>query len=150
MKTYVLESEQFIPRPIDEVFAFFSRPENLEELTPTWLNFKIVEAPKTLAAEVLIRYRLSWHGVPIRWTTQIKEWNPPHRFVDVALSGPYVLWNHEHLFAPHENGTLMHDRVTYALPLGWLGVLAHRLCVRRDVERIFEFRTHRMGQLFPA
>ena len=77
----------------------------------------------------------------MRWRTRIEAWEPPHRFVDVQLSGPYSLWEHTHEFeADGEEATLIRDRVRYALPLGPLGELAHRLFVRRDVERIFDFR----------
>jgi ligand-binding SRPBCC domain-containing protein len=149
MKTYLLEREQWLPRPIDEIFAFFSRPENLQQITPAWLDFGMVETPKELKAGTLIRYRLRWHGLPMKWTTEITEWNPPHGFVDRELKGPYALWNHEHSFAEKDGGTTMRDRVTYGLPLGWAGQIAHWLTVRRDVERIFDFRTETMARLFP-
>jgi hypothetical protein len=150
MHTYCLEREQWLPRPVDEVFAFFSRPENLQVITPPWLDFRMVESPAELAVGSLIRYRLRWRWMPIRWTTEISEWNAPHRFVDREISGPYALWNHEHWFAPHERGTTMRDRVTYALPLGWIGRAAHAIVVKRDVERIFDFRGQTMRHLFPA
>ncbi len=150
MHIYVLERQQWLPRPVDHLFPFFSRPENLQEITPPWLNFRVVEAPKNLSAGALIRYRLRWHGLPIRWTTEISEWNPPERFVDRAISGPYALWNHEHTFQPHNGGTTMRDRVTYALPFGWIGHLAYLGAVRRDVERIFDFRADTMRRLFPG
>jgi ligand-binding SRPBCC domain-containing protein len=134
---------------LDEIFGFFSRPENLQALTPPWVDFHIVEAPRELAAGSLIRYRLRWHGVPIRWTTEISEWNPPHGFVDRQLSGPYALWNHEHVFVVHNGGTTMRDRVTYGLPFGPIGWLAHRIVVKRDVERLFDFRADAMRRLFP-
>ncbi len=150
MQTYLLEREQWLPSPVGEVFAFFSRPENLQVLTPPWLDFRMVEAPANLAVGSLIRYRLRWHGVPIRWTTEISEWNPPQGFVDRAVSGPYAMWNHEHWFETKDAGTTMRDRVTYALPLGWAGRVAHWLLVKRDVEELFEFRTEAMRRLFPA
>ncbi len=79
--------------------------------------------------------------MPVRWRTRIEIWEPPRRFVDVQLSGPYSLWEHTHEFeSAGEGATLLCDRVRYALPLGPLGELAHRLFVRRDVERIFDFR----------
>jgi uncharacterized protein len=149
MKTYLLEREQWLPRPIEEIFNFFSRPENLQTITPPWLDFRMVDAPEILHAGSLIRYRLRWRWIPIRWTTEISEWDPQQRFVDRAVSGPYQLWNHEHAFMPHQEGTTMHDRVTYALPLGFLGVLAHAAVVRRDVEQIFDFRAEMMRRLFP-
>jgi len=150
MRTYVLQREQWLPWPIDEVFSFFSRPENLQVITPPWLDFKMFEVPGELAVGSLIRYRLRWHGVPIRWKTEISEWNPPHGFVDRELSGPYTLWNHEHFFAADKSGTTMRDRVTYVLPFGPIGWLTHWMVVQRDVERIFDFRAETMRQLFPA
>jgi ligand-binding SRPBCC domain-containing protein len=150
MRTYLLEREQWLPRPLDEIFQFFSRPENLQALTPPWVDFRIVEAPPELAAGSLIRYRLRWHGMPIRWTTEITGWNPPHGFVDRELSGPYALWNHEHFFVAQNGGTTMRDRVSYALPFGPIGRLAHRIVVQRDVERLFDFRAESMRRLFPA
>jgi len=147
---FTIEREQWLPRPLDEVFAFFSRPENLQEITPPWLDFRVMDAPQIPFPGALIRYRLRWHGIPLRWTSEITEWNPPHRFIDRAISGPYAAWNHEHSFTGQGNGTLVRDRVQYALPLGWLGVVAHKLRVSHDVERIFDFRAARMRQLFPA
>ena len=150
MKTYQLDREQWLPRPVGEVYLFFSRPENLQVITPPWIDFRMVEAPQMLAAGSLIRYRLCWRGIPVRWTTEISEWNPPDGFVDRAVSGPYALWNHEHRFTACEGGTSMRDRVTYALPFGWVGRLAHAALVRRDVERMFDFRAESMRRLFPA
>jgi len=149
MRTYLLEREQWLPKPIDELFAFFSRPENLQQITPPWLDFRMVETPKELKPGSLIRYRLRWHGVPVRWTTEITEWDPPHGFVDRELKGPYALWNHEHLFTEKDGGTTMRDRVAYALPLAWAGRIAHWALVRRDVESIFDFREEMMARLFP-
>ncbi len=150
MRLYCLEREQWLPRPIDEVFSFFSRPENLQAITPPWLDFRMVETPDNLQSGALIRYRLRWRWIPIRWTTEITEWEPPHSFVDRQISGPYLLWNHQHSFTPREGGTLMHDFVTYALPLGPVGGMARGFLVKRDVERIFNFRALTMRQLFPA
>lgn len=145
--TYRLSREQWIPKSIEEAFAFFSRPENLEEITPPWLGFHIVRTDRQLQAGSLINYRLRIHGLPMRWTSEITVWEPPYRFVDMQLSGPYKLWRHEHSFREHNGGTLIRDRVDYALPFGMIGEIAHALMVRRDVENIFEFRRERLQQL---
>lgn len=150
VRPYCLEREQWLPKPIEEVFAFFSRPENLQTITPPWLDFRMVKTPAALEKGAHIRYRLRWRWIPIRWTTEISEWNPPHRFVDRELSGPYALWNHEHDFTESKGGTWMRDRVTYALPLGVIGRVAHRIVVEGDVRRIFDFRAETMRGLFPA
>lgn len=150
MRTYYVGREQWVPAPLVEVFSFFSHPENLQKLTPSWLDFRILEAPAELAAGAIIRYRLRWHFLPIDWSTEIAAWSPPCKFVDYALSGPYALWNHEHCFEAHRGGTTLYDRVTYALPLGLCGALAHRLWVKRDIARIFDHRAEKMRELFPA
>ena len=150
MRTYILEREQWLPKSVDDVYSFFSRPENLQVITPPWLDFRMVEAPEVLAVGSLIHYRLRWHGVPIRWTTEISEWNPPRGFVDRAASGPYALWNHEHWFVAKDGGTTMRDRVTYALPLGWAGRVTHWMLVKSDTQGLFDFRAQAMRRLFPS
>lgn len=146
-RTYQLIREQWIPKPIDEAFAFFSRPENLEEITPPWLGFHIVRTDKPLHAGSLINYKLRIHGLPMRWTSEISVWEPPYRFVDNQVRGPYKLWHHEHSFTEQNGGTLIRDHVDYALPFGIFGEIAHALMVRRDVETIFKFRQQRLEQL---
>lgn len=139
---HVLEREQRLPGPPETVFAFFSDARNLEAITPAWLRFRIVsQAPAQMRVGTLIEYRLTLHRLPVSWLTQIEEWVPGERFVDQQLRGPYGLWHHTHEFEPDgAGGTLMRDRVRYALPYGPLGEVARRLFVARDLERIFDFR----------
>ena len=93
-----------------------------------------------MAAGTLIDYRLRWHRLPLRWVTEIRRWEPPLGFTDVQLRGPYRLWHHTHTFEAHERGTIMGDLVRYALPLGPIGRLARAVVVRRDLDRIFDYR----------
>jgi len=138
-----------VPRPLDEVFRFFSDASNLELLTPAWLKFKILTPPPiAVASGTHIQYRLSWHGIPLRWTTEITRWNPPHDFEDIQLSGPYKLWHHTHRFQARDSGTQLTDVVEYALPFGFLGQIAHALQVRRSVEQIFDYRYQRIEEMF--
>jgi ligand-binding SRPBCC domain-containing protein len=145
--TYLLNREQWVPKPQDQVFDFFSNPRNLQALTPDWINFRILEAPTELKQGSLIRYVLRWGIIPIRWKTEITEWNPPHRFVDDQISGPYVLWRHEHQFSALGEGTMVRDHVEYALPLWPASIPVHRLIVRKDLERIFDYRAQRLMEL---
>lgn len=146
---FLLVTEQLIPAPIDRVFAFFSQAENLQQITPPWLHFHIRSVdPSPIRQGTLIRYSLRWRVFPIRWTTEIVEWEPPWRFVDVQLSGPYRLWRHEHRFAETAQGTLIRDEVQYSLPLGVLGRLMHRLRVRDDVSAIFDYRKTAVERIF--
>lgn len=84
----------------------------------------------------------------MNWTTEIRKWDPPYRFVDVQLQGPYHLWHHTHRFESHDGGTRMIDVVRYSLPLGIVGRLVHAFKVRRDIERIFDYRFKRINDLF--
>ena len=139
-------SEIWLPKSPEEVFSFFGNAHNLEVITPPWLRFRILSAhPIVMGSGTLIDCRINLRGIPLRWRTRIKVWAPPHRFTDVQIRGPYRLWHHEHIFEPQDNGTLCRDRVRYAV-LG--GLLADRLFVRRDVERIFEFRKQKLLEIF--
>jgi ligand-binding SRPBCC domain-containing protein len=138
---YHIDTDVWVPRELDEVFAFFSDAFNLETLTPPRVNFHVITpAPIDLKAGALIDYKLRVNGIPLRWTTRIDTWNPPHEFSDSQLSGPYKLWHHTHRFSESRGGTKMTDHVDYELPFGPLGSLAHKLWVRRDVESIFTYR----------
>jgi len=141
-KVHLLERSQRVALPPERAFEFYSDAFNLEPFTPPWLHFQVTTPmPITMGAETLLDYTLRLHGVPIRWQTRILSWDPPHGFVDVQAKGPYSLWEHTHVLEPVGEGeTVIHDRVRYAIPFGPLGALAHRLFVRRDLERIFDFR----------
>jgi ligand-binding SRPBCC domain-containing protein len=144
----LLTREQILPGDPDEVFGFFADAFNLEAITPPWLRFRVLTpGPIHMAPGTLIQYRLELHRMPIRWLTRIETWVTGERFVDVQVRGPYRLWHHTHTFEAHDGGTLVRDRVRYALPLGPLGELAHRLLVRRDLERIFDFRQESVARM---
>lgn len=146
MREFTLHTDLWLSHPRDDVFRFFAEARNLETLTPSWLKFEVLTpGPIEMRAGTLIDYRIRVHGLPIRWRTQIAEWQPPHHFVDVQLRGPYRLWRHTHTFEPRDGGTLCTDSVRYR-PRG--GAPVHWLFVRRDVERIFEFRQQRLKALF--
>jgi ligand-binding SRPBCC domain-containing protein len=148
MSVHLLEREQLVPRPVDEVFDFFAQARNLERITPPWLGFEVLTpGPVEMGSGTLIEYRLRVHAVPVRWISRIEEWDSGRLFVDRQLRGPYRLWHHRHEFVARAEGTVVRDRVRYALPLGRLGELAHAAFVRRDLERIFEFRRATVAQL---
>jgi ligand-binding SRPBCC domain-containing protein len=146
MRIFAFESELWLPSPVADVFSFFADARNLQAITPAWLNFEVL-TPEPIGgkAGALIDYKLRVHGIPLRWRTRIAAWEPPHRFVDEQLRGPYRQWIHEHNFEAKDGGTLARDKVNYAV---WGGVLVDRLFVRRDVERIFEFRRAKLREYF--
>jgi ligand-binding SRPBCC domain-containing protein len=144
-----LETDLWLPRGIDDVFAFFGDAMNLERITPKFLNFRVLTpSPIAMGAGTLIDYRISLRGVPMRWRTLISAWEPPVRFVDEQLKGPYWTWIHEHTFEAEARGGVMgtrcRDVVRYDAPGG---SLVHRLLVRPDLERIFRYRQAAMLEI---
>jgi len=138
--TRIFVARQWIKGSPESNFPFFSAAENLETITPPWLNFKIVRksAPE-IKEGILIDYKLRIKGLPVRWRTRIENWNPPHQFVDTQLRGPYRTWHHTHTFEKLGAGTLMTDRVLYRMyfwPFGDVGLPM----VTNDVNMIFTYR----------
>ena len=148
MRIRELSIELWLPRPPQEVFSFFGDPGNLAVITPPSLGLRILEPkPTSIQKGTLIDYVVRIRGIPVRWRTLISAWEPPHRFVDEQLRGPYRLWVHEHTFEARDGGTLARDRVRYAAPLDFL---THRWLVRPDVEKIFAFRSAKLRHIFQA
>jgi ligand-binding SRPBCC domain-containing protein len=139
-----IERDVWLPRPLDEVFAFFSNAANLEALTPPWLHFQILDPALVLREGVRIDYRLKLHGIPLKWQSEISRWDPPSSFVDEQRKGPYRRWVHTHTFAAERGGTRVGDSVDFEVPFAWLvGGF-----VMRDVQKIFAFRQQALAQIF--
>jgi ligand-binding SRPBCC domain-containing protein len=143
---YVLTAEQWLPRPRNELFPFFAEAANLEKITPPFLHFRILTPlPIQMRQGARIDYKISLHGIPMRWRTEITVWEPPFRFVDTQIKGPYRQWIHEHTFEERDGGTLCRDRVEYRVPGG---ALVHTLLVERDVRTIFAYRREALARIF--
>ncbi|MDZ4694504.1 MAG: SRPBCC family protein [Deltaproteobacteria bacterium] len=148
---YVLRREQIVAAPLEKVFEFFSDAVNLERLTPAFLRFAITTAmPIRMQAGTELEYTLRLLGKRIDWKTLIRDFDPPHSFVDVQVRGPYSLWHHRHTFESCNQGTRMVDHIDYDVPLGPLGSMAHVVMVRPMLERIFDYRARIVSQLFPS
>jgi ligand-binding SRPBCC domain-containing protein len=149
MRIHILQREQHLRGATPEqVFPFFADARNLEAITPPLLRFRVVTPdPIEMRVGTLIQYRLRLHGLPLSWLTSIQAWEPPHRFVDVQIRGPYALWHHTHTFTPTAEGTVIRDTVRYAIGFGPLGELADRLLVQRDLRAIFDFRAQQVHRM---
>jgi ligand-binding SRPBCC domain-containing protein len=146
---YHLERSLFLPRPREQVFAFFADAGNLERITPAFLHFHILTPrPIPMQAGTLIDYQLRLFGVPFHWKTRIETFDPISSFTDVQLTGPYRRWHHRHDFSDAPFGTMMRDRVEYELPLSLLGAIARAIFVRRAIEQIFDHRNATIEQIF--
>jgi ligand-binding SRPBCC domain-containing protein len=147
MSDYIHEARMWLARPRPEVFAFFADPANLPRLTPPWLRLRLLAPVPPMAAGTVLDYRIAWLGIPLRWRAFIREWDPPFRFVDVQVRGPYDRWEHRHRFLEEAGGTWVEDRVTYRLPLGPAGRVAHALLVGRQLAAVWAYRRRRIAEL---
>jgi len=146
---YRLEQETFLPYDIQDIFPFFAEASNLEAITPPWLSFRILTPlPIAMQEGTHIAYRLKIMGIPFSWKTLISVWEPPYRFVDEQLQGPYRHWHHEHAFESVNGGTLMRDTVHFALPFAPFGHLAYPL-IKIQLSFIFDYRTRALHHTFP-
>ncbi|MBT7610083.1 MAG: TIGR01777 family protein [Bacteriovoracaceae bacterium] len=140
---------QWIKEEPKEVFGFFSNAKNLEKLTPSSLNFKVIgnDIPE-IEEGTLIDYKLSLHGIPMKWQSKISHHIKLKSFVDEQIKGPYSKWVHTHDFIPFKGGTLMRDEIVYKIPFGFIGNLFTGVFVKQELRKIFNYRNKTIKQLF--
>ena len=149
MKVYKLKFKQVINSSLDDVFSFFSNPENLSKITPEKLGFNILTpTPIKMKEGQLIDYSIKLLGKKIRWRTMITEYIPKVKFVDQQLKGPYSMWHHTHEFKDVDGKVEMTDEIYYVMPFGVLGRLVNLLFVRRDLNNIFKHRVEIINKIF--
>jgi ligand-binding SRPBCC domain-containing protein len=149
LKIYELRRQIFVPAPLEDVFSFFSNAENLNLITPPWLYFKVLTPlPIVMEKNACIDYSIKLLGLRMTWSTEITVWQPPDKFVDRQIKGPYRVWEHTHLFEEKGEGTQMEDVVQYAVPGFVLSPLIHFLFVRPRLEKIFTFRENAILEYF--
>ena len=134
---------------LDDVFSFFSNPENLSKITPEKLGFNILTpTPIKMKEGQLIDYSIKLLGKKIRWRTMITEYIPKVKFVDQQLKGPYSMWHHTHEFKDVDGKVEMTDEIYYVMPFGLLGRLVNFLFVSRDLNNIFKHRVEIINKIF--
>lgn len=145
MPIHELTTTTRVPRPRDEVFAFFSNPRNLRHLTPASAQLEILTPdPFDMTQGAVLDYRIRMLGFPLNWKSRISVWDPPNRFVDEQIRGPFRVWIHEHRFESDGDATVCIDHVQYDVPLPWLT----QSLVRRRLDAIFRYRQARIAELF--
>lgn len=146
---YQLHQSQYFSQPVEELFDYFRDPQNLEEITPDRLNFRILNVdPVPVREGTVIEYRLRLRGIPLSWTTEITAFEPNEYFQDTMISGPYAKWEHIHTFERVRGKTVMGDQVHYEMPFGFLGTFVHEMMVRKDLKHIFSHRARTLRERF--
>lgn len=154
MAVHTFHRKQVIRTTREDAWAFFSDPRNLTKITPAEMGFEILtpELPPRIHAGMMIAYRVRpLFGIPMTWLSEITHVEEGVRFIDDQRAGPYAVWHHEHSFRELEDARLeIEDKITYMLPLGPLGDLAHPFLVRPQLERVFAFREKAVREIFPG
>ncbi|MFC1729647.1 hypothetical protein ACFL6I_04860 [candidate division KSB1 bacterium] len=153
MKLYRLQRKQQIPLSVNKAWAFFSNPRNLSKITPDSLGFDILydssDVSESMYEGMIIEYRVRpILSIPVHWVTEITHVKEPYYFIDVQRFGPYRFWHHQHVFKENENGTEIIDIVHYVLPFGYIGRIIRELVVKRQLEKIFDYRTKYLKKTF--
>ncbi len=142
-------SETWVPSRLSDVFSFFSNEKNLEKITPEFLTFKVLNKSTDQIQEgTKISYKLKIHGFPVKWKSQITNWSPDEKFQDTQSSGPYKKWEHSHEFQSLAEGTSVTDKVVYQLPLAGFGGNFANWFIRKDICKIFDYRTRIINEEF--
>jgi ligand-binding SRPBCC domain-containing protein len=152
VRTYALKFKQNIPISLDEAWAFFSSPLNLQKITPPDMRFVVTSdytADTRVYAGMIITYKISpLAGIKLNWMTEITHLDDRRYFVDEQRFGPYALWHHQHHFKEIPGGVEMTDILHYAIPFGIIGRLTNKAYVGKKVKDIFDYRVKAIEGLF--
>lgn len=150
MKIYQKKTTQRLPISVSEAWNFLSNPGNLKTITPEYMGFKILDEhePKMYAGQIIKYIVTPVLGIPTTWVTEITHVEDQKYFVDEQRFGPYALWHHKHFIKEIPGGVEMIDIIDYKLPFGLLGRIAHPILVKGKLNEIFEYRYHKLIELF--
>lgn len=139
----------WVPATPEKLWEFLADPKSLERLFPQPFHVKLRrQSPPQMEPGTLLHYRLRLYGLPFRWVSKIEEWNPPQRFVDVQVRGPYQKWIHQHEISALGKGSLLQDQIRFQLPLGGFGRGLGLARAWKEVDEIFRFRNQQLTEIF--
>ena len=150
MKLYQIKTKQKLPISVDKAWEFLSNPKNLKEITPKYMNFRILSgADRSIFAGQIIQYKVTpMLGISTKWVTEITHVKDKEYFVDEQRFGPYALWHHKHFIKKIDGGVEMEDIIDYKIPFGIIGQIAHPIIVKNKLKQIFKFRENKLKELF--
>ena len=146
---YKITSSQHVDAKLDKVWDYYSRPANLESITPKSLSFKILNNPiEEMKEGDIIKFKMKLLPlINISWVTEIKSLKPLKYFIDEQKIGPYKLWHHRHSFEANRFGTTITDEIHFALPLKFISNILYTLFIKKKLKEIFEYRNKRIINL---
>ena len=147
MADHVIESRLWLARPRPEVFALLTDARSLPRLVPSSFRVTFTRPPRPMETSAVYDLRVSWWGLPLRWRCFVREYDPPYRFVNVQVRGPWARWEHRHRFLEGDGGTWLEERLSYRPPLGPAGRLLHAVVLGRQVRGLWDYRLRRLEAL---
>ena len=150
MKLYQIKTKQKLPISVDKAWEFLSNPKNLKEITPKYMNFRILSgADRSIFAGQIIQYKVTpMLGISTKWVTEITHVKDKEYFVDEQRFGPYALWHHKHFIKKIDGGVEMEDIIDYKIPFGIIGQIVHPIIVKNKLKQIFKYRENKLKELF--
>ena len=150
MRLTQLYFEQKINTDINKLWNFISSPKNLSKITPDYMDFKILsEIPNEMYEGLIISYTVRpILGLKLNWVTEITHIKNNKYFIDEQRHGPYKMWHHEHILEETSDGIIMRDKLSYIPPFGIFGQILNKLFIKRQINRIFEYRTKILDEIF--
>ena len=151
MAFFQFKTQMQFNNSLEEIWEFISDPKNLQEITPEYMQFRILNdpLPEKMYPGMIIKYSVKpIFKIPTTWVTEITQVRDKEYFVDEQRVGPYTMWHHQHILQKRKDGVLMNDIVSYKPPFGIIGALSQKLFIRSKIEEIFEFRNMAFAKRF--
>lgn len=143
----VYTTEQTFPRPIEEVFAFFAKPQNLIDAAPPELNLKIRSGPEVMSLGAVLTVTGKRMGVPHQMVTEVIEFQSPTLIVDEMREGVFQKWHHRYQFEEGEQGTKLIETIEFEPPGGMMGLIVNAKFIERDLERLDVHRREKLAEI---
>ncbi len=132
----------------EEVFAFHEDPANLARLLEGWRTFSLHAHQGSIRPGCVTSVWERILRVPIRMDFVHDLYDPPRRFGEHQLSGPFARFFHVHEFLPMFGGVLVQDLLDLRLKRALGGELATRALVAPRMRRFFEERHRALDRIF--
>ncbi len=134
----------------ERLFAFHENPDNLTLLLQGWPTFRMIAHCGHIRVGAVTRVQERIGGIWISLAFEHFLYEPPRRFAERQVRGPFRVFEHVHEFEPLGTSTIVRDRLDVRLPLYLGGELAITLWVAPKLKRFFQYRHAELERLVRA
>ena len=143
-----LDFKQTLSLPQERIFEFHQDPGNLNLLLDGWPGFRLLhhDGRIDLGCEMWVEVMVA-RCVPLVLGFRHTLYEPPHRFGEAIIHGPFRIFEHVHQFSSTDDGTEVHDQLKVALDWPYGGVAGTRALVIPTLRKFFAFRQMALERL---